>query len=170
MQIIRQHTEAKHFILRNCRIWGALLDHSCGSGWFRVKPEVRSQLLCRLQTRRLNSLTRSITSPCSSRSRRNNLHRLHSDTYQERAANHAVAVDFQPVFGGLLYADCRLDVFIDCHRKLVIIVGNEAPTALAGLRPSTMVMTDLESRLKQDNPFQKQDNLSDDVDSFICMV
>ena len=34
------------------------------------------------------------------------------------AASHTVAVDFQPVmFGGLLYADCRLDGFIDCHRK-----------------------------------------------------
>ena len=28
------------------------------------------------------------------------------------------AVDIQPVvFCGLLYADCRLDDFIDCHRK-----------------------------------------------------
>ena len=34
----------------------------------------------------------------------------------ERAASHAVSVDFQPVvFGGLLYADCHLDGFIDCH-------------------------------------------------------
>lgn len=36
----------------------------------------------------------------------------------ERAASHAVAAHFQPVvFGGLFYADCRLDGFIDCHRK-----------------------------------------------------
>ena len=36
----------------------------------------------------------------------------------ERAASHTAAVDFQPVvFGGLLHADRRLDVFIDCHRK-----------------------------------------------------
>ena len=36
----------------------------------------------------------------------------------ERAASHAVAAHFQPVmFDGLLYADCRLDGFIDCHRK-----------------------------------------------------
>ena len=36
----------------------------------------------------------------------------------ERAASHAVAVDFQPVvFGGLLHADRRLDCFIDCHGK-----------------------------------------------------
>ena len=36
----------------------------------------------------------------------------------ERTASHTVAVDIQPVvFGGLLYADCRLDGFIDCHRK-----------------------------------------------------
>ena len=36
----------------------------------------------------------------------------------ERAASHTIAVDIQPVvFCGLLYADCRLDDFIDCHRK-----------------------------------------------------
>ena len=36
----------------------------------------------------------------------------------ERAASHAVVAHFQPVvFGGLLDADCRLDGFIDCHRK-----------------------------------------------------
>jgi len=35
----------------------------------------------------------------------------------ERAASHAVAAHFQPVvFGGLLYADCRLDAFINVHR------------------------------------------------------
>ena len=36
----------------------------------------------------------------------------------ERAASHTISVYFQPVmFGGLLHADCRLDGFIDCHRK-----------------------------------------------------
>ena len=39
----------------------------------------------------------------------------------ERAASHAVVAHFQPVvFGGLLDADCRLDGFIDCHRKLSV--------------------------------------------------
>ena len=63
----------------------------------------------------------------------------------ERAASNAVAAHFQPViFGGLLYADCRLDGFIESHRKPPFIVFRKHETpAVVGrcFALSTMVMT-----------------------------
>ena len=88
----------------------------------------------------------------------------------ERAANHTVAVDIQPVvFGGLLHADCRLDGFIDRHRKPPFIVfrKHETPTVIGRcLALSTMVMPDFsKNRLIGGQPrFKKQDNLLIDVD------
>ena len=88
----------------------------------------------------------------------------------ERAANHTVAVDIQPVvFGGLLHADCRLDGFIDRHRKPPFIVfrKHETPTVIGRcFALSTMVMPDFsKNRLIGGQPrFKKQDNLLIDVD------
>ena len=90
----------------------------------------------------------------------------------ERAANHTVAVDIQPVvFGGLLHADCRLDGFIDRHRKPPFIVfrKHETPTVIGRcFALSTMVMPDFsKNRLIGGQPrFKKQDNLWIDVDFF----
>ena len=124
MQIIRQHPEAQHFILPELTDIGTLrLDHSCGSGRFRVKPEVQSQLLrC--------FITAQIEQPChkvdhipfgsAAEAEKIVLIQLQArmPVVVERAASHAVVAHFQPVvFGGLLDADCRLDGFIDCHRK-----------------------------------------------------
>ena len=63
MQIIRQHPEAQPFVLSELADIGMFrLDHSCGSGRFRVKSEANFCAACKLV--RLNSLaTRSITSP-----------------------------------------------------------------------------------------------------------
>ncbi|WP_181989707.1 hypothetical protein [Dorea formicigenerans] len=90
----------------------------------------------------------------------------------ERAASHAVSVDFQPVvFGGLLYADCHLDGFIDCHRKPPFIVfrKHETPAVIGRcFAPSTIVMPDFsKNRLIGGQPhFKKQDSFSEDVDFF----
>jgi len=90
----------------------------------------------------------------------------------ERAASHTVSVDFQPVvFGGLLDADCRLDGFIECHRKPPFIVfrKHETPTVIGRcLALSTMVMPDFSKNrlMTGQSCFKKQDNLSEDVDFF----
>ena len=90
----------------------------------------------------------------------------------ERAASHTVAVDIQPiVFGGLLYADCRLDGFIDCHRKPPFIVfrKHETPAVIGRcLTLSTMVMPDFsKNRLIGGEPrFKKQDNFSENMNFF----
>ena len=90
----------------------------------------------------------------------------------ERAASHTVAVDIQPiVFGGLLYADCRLDGFINRHRKPLLIVFRKHETlAVIGrcLTLSTMVMPDFsKNRLIGGQPrFKKQDNFSENMDFF----
>jgi hypothetical protein len=90
----------------------------------------------------------------------------------ERAASHTVAVDIQPVvFGGLLYADCRLDGFINRHRKPPFIVfrKHETPTVIGRcLALSTIVMPDFsKNRLIGGQPrFKKQDNFSENMDFF----
>ena len=90
----------------------------------------------------------------------------------ERAASHAVSVDFQPVvFGGLLYADCHLDGFIDCHRKPPFIVfrKHETPAVIGRcFALSTMVMPDFSKNrlIGGQLRFKKQDNLLIDVDFF----
>jgi len=124
MQIIRQHPETQHFILPELTDIGTLwLDHSCGSGRFRVKPEVRSQLLrCFITAQIEQSCHKVDYIPLGSAAEAEEIILVQLQARMpvvvERAASHTIAVDIQPVvFCGLLYADCRLDDFIDCHRK-----------------------------------------------------
>ena len=71
----------------------------------------------------------------------------------------------------LLSADCRLDGFIDCHRKPPFIVfrKHETPAVIGRcFAPSTIVMPDFsKNRLIGGQPhFKKQDSFSEDVDFF----
>ena len=124
MQIIRQHPETQHFILPELTDIGTLwLDHSCGSGRFRVKPKVRSQLLHCFMVTQIEQLCHKVdhVSLGSATEAEEIIFiqlQARMPVIVEWAASHTAAVDFQPiVLGSLLHADRRLDVFIDCHRK-----------------------------------------------------
>lgn len=75
------------------------------------------------------------------------------------------------MFGGLVYADCSLDGFIDCHKKPPFIVfrKHETPAVIGRcLALSTMVMTDFSKirLIAGQFHFKKQDSFSGDVDFF----
>ena len=153
------------------------MEHSCGSGRFRVKPKIRSQLLCCFIAAQIERPCHEVDHiPLDSAAKAEEiiLIQLHArmPVIVERAASHAVSVDFQPVvFGGLLYADCHLDGFIDCHRKPPFIVfrKHETPAVIGRcFAPSTIVMPDFsKNRLIGGQPhFKKQDSFSEDVDFF----
>ena len=99
------------------------LDHSCGSGRFRVKPKVRSQLLHCFMVTQIEQLCHKVdhVSLGSATEAEEIIFiqlQARMPVIVEWAASHTAAVDFQPiVLGSLLHADRRLDVFIDCHRK-----------------------------------------------------
>ena len=119
MQIIRQHTEAKHFILpklpdvRSLGFVGSWYSPSRSSEYAKV----RSQPLRRLQASQIKQLCRKFNHiPGSSTAEAEEIFLVQLQTGMpvivEWAASHAVAVDFQPVvFGGLSYGNCRLDGF-----------------------------------------------------------
>ena len=124
MQIVRQHPEAQHFILSELTDIGVFrLGQNNGSRRFRVKPKARSQPLCRFIVAQIEQSRHEVDHiPLGSAAKAEEIFLVQLQAripvVVERAASHAVAIDFQPVvFGGLLYADCRLDGFIDCHRK-----------------------------------------------------
>ncbi|EHL18411.1 hypothetical protein HMPREF9630_00136 [Peptoanaerobacter stomatis] len=117
-------SEAQHFVLPKLTDVGTFQFGQCsGSRRFRVKSKIRSQFLRRIIAAQIEQPCHEVDHiPLGSAAEAEEIFLVQLQARMpvivERAASHAVAAHFQPiVFGGLLYADCRLDGFIDRHRK-----------------------------------------------------
>jgi hypothetical protein len=130
-QIIRQHTEAKHFILPklpDVRSLGFVGNYYSLSRLCRY-TEVRSQSLCRFIAAEIKHLCRKvdhITFGSAAEAKEIFLIQLQAwmPVIVEWAASHAVAADFQPVvFGGLSYRNCRFHSFKNIQIVIILLLA-----------------------------------------------
>ena len=125
MQIVRQCTEAHHFVLSELSDMGAFRLVGClyRLTRFVADTEVSRQFLRRFVATEIEQPCHKVDYiPLGSASETGEiiLIQLHArmPVMVERAASHTVAAHFQlVVFSGLLYRNSRLDAFVDRHNR-----------------------------------------------------